>query len=376
MVNESFSIYIHIPFCSKKCPYCHFFVVSSKNKKESQFIEALFSEWDQKKSSIPKDSVVTLYLGGGTPTELSKESLQLILRSFRNEYPNLQEITVEANPESVTFDLIKGLKEAGCNRISLGVQSLVDDELISLNRQHHKNKAKEAIHIIHEAGIKNISIDLMYDIPGQSVESFEQTLKEIPKLPITHLSLYNLVIEDHTAFKRIEKKIQKLMPKEEESLLMLHKAIDCLENSGLKRYEISAFAKPGYTSMHNIGYWTSRPFIGLGPSAFSDDGKKRSQNVCNLQSYYQAVEKKTDPVNFFECLSDWERFKERFIVRLRLFQPIKIKDFIANHGKMDSNFLNQLKQLAQKNYLKLDDETIELTPLGADFFEEIAVCLI
>ena len=160
MVIDPFSIYIHIPFCSKKCPYCHFFVTSSKSKDEPRFIEALLKEWKHRFKS-KKEDVITLYFGGGTPTELSLEGLSYLIRTFKSEYPNLREVTVEANPESVTKEKIEALKTAGCNRISLGVQSLDNGELITLKRQHHENKAVEAIHTIKAAGIDNISIDLM-----------------------------------------------------------------------------------------------------------------------------------------------------------------------------------------------------------------------
>jgi oxygen-independent coproporphyrinogen-3 oxidase len=376
MVEDSFSLYVHIPFCSKKCPYCHFFVTSSKTKEESRFIKALLSEWKMKESSIPKEKVITLYFGGGTPTELSTENLAFLIRTFKAAYPNLKEITVEGNPESISFEKIQALKEAGCNRFSIGVQSLVDHELINLKRQHEKNKAKEAIYTVFRAGIQNITIDLMYDIPGQTKETFLQTLRAIPELPITHLSLYNLVIEEQTAFKRIEKSLKKKMPNEQDSFEMLHLAIEHLEKAGLKRYEISAFAKEGFTSLHNTGYWLSRPFVGLGPSAFSDDGSTRSQNICHMEKYYQRVESSIDPVEFKECLHPQDRFNERFIVQLRMFTPLHLPTFIKKHGNPKSDFFEALEHIEQKGWINRSNEMIILTKEGADFFEEIAVQLI
>ncbi len=375
MVTSPFSLYIHIPFCSKKCPYCHFFVTSSKTKDEPRFIEALLKEWKLRFKS-KKEDVITLYFGGGTPTELSTEGLSFLISTFKKEHPNLKEITVEANPESVSKEKIEALKNAGCNRISLGVQSFENNELISLKRQHHQNRAIEAIFEIKAAGIDNISIDLMYDIPHQSLKSFINTLQVIPRLPITHLSLYNLVIEENTPFKRIEKELKKKLPPEDESHAMLKSAIEHLEQAGFRRYEISAFCKPGFESIHNSGYWESRPFLGLGPSAFSDDTQTRSQNVCNLQQYYELVENFKEPIGFSECLSPYNRFKERFIVRLRMFKWLNIDHFIQIHGQPDNCFFNQIEDLEKSGWIFRNQNEIILTAKGADFFEDLAVSLV
>ena len=376
MVDNKHSIYLHIPFCSKKCPYCHFFVTSSKNKNEPRFLGALFQEWEIKKPIIPKDNVISLYLGGGTPTELSAESLFEIISRFYKYYPSLQEITFEANPESITEEKLQAIESAGANRISIGVQSFRPNELITLKRQHAALDAKQAIFLAKSCGIDNISIDLMYDLPDQTPNSFLETLKEIKFLPITHLSLYNLVIEDDTPFKRQEFELKKRMAKEEDSYRMLKMAINELKIAGLKRYEISAFAKDGYTSLHNSGYWLSRPFTGLGPSAFSDDGKKRSQNICHLENYYKKVESKLDPIHFFEELDQKNRFLERFIIRLRMFTPIEIKSFIKQQGLPPKSFFAKLELLKTKNYIDWHHDLVLLTETGADFFEELAVELI
>jgi oxygen-independent coproporphyrinogen-3 oxidase len=374
--KKGFSLYIHIPFCSKKCPYCHFFVVPTKNQDEARFVNALLLEWNLKKHLIPADEVITLYFGGGTPTELSTESLSYLIKTFKEAYPFIQEVTVEANPESVSLDKIQAIKKAGCNRISLGVQSLVEEDLILLKRQHQSKKAIDAIFICKEAGIDNISIDLMYDLPNQTLESLSRTLQVLPNLPITHLSLYNLVIEEHTPFKRIEKELLKKMPDDNLSIKLFNLTKSSLEEMGFKRYEISAFSKEGYRSKHNTGYWESRPFLGLGPSSFSDDGKTRSKNISHLMKYYEKVENHEDPKDFEECLSDLSRMKERFVVRLRLFDPIILRDFFDQHGLPDQEFLDSLEDLEKKNLIVYDKKTVLLTEKGANFFNEIASLLI
>ena len=166
------------------------------------------------------------------------------------------------------------------------------------------------------------------------------------------------------------------MPKDEESHEMLKAAIFHLEQAGFKRYEISAFSKPGFEAIHNTGYWESRPFLGLGPSAFSDDTKTRSQNVCNMQKYYESVESQKDPTEFSECLDPISRFKERFIVRLRMFKWLNIDAFINIHGQPEPAFFDQLKDLEKKEFILCNQNEIILTAKGADFFEEIAISLV
>ena len=374
--KTGFSLYIHIPFCSKKCPYCHFFVVPTKNQDEARFINALIHEWQQKKHLIPEHDVITLYFGGGTPTELSTDGLCFLIDTFKKAYPSLKEITVEANPESVTFEKIQAIQKAGCNRISLGVQSLVEEDLIVLKRQHQSQKAIAAIMTCHLAGIDNISIDLMYDLPNQTKESLSKTLAILPTLPITHLSVYNLVIEENTPFKRIEKELLKKMPDDALSLELLNLTKSELEKMGFHRYEISAFAKEGFRSLHNTGYWQSRPFLGLGPSSFSDDGQTRFKNAAHLARYYENVENNKDPKDFEECLEPLQRFKERFIVRLRLFDPIILEEFFDVHGRPDQDFFKTLEDLKSRNLIAYDGKEVKLLESGANFFNEIASLLI
>jgi oxygen-independent coproporphyrinogen-3 oxidase len=376
MVKPSLSLYFHIPFCSKKCPYCHFFVVTQKERYVERFLNALLLEWQQKKPLISNHLVKTLYFGGGTPTELSSSELYSLISTFTSAYPEAEEITVEANPETVTIEKMQALKKAGVNRISLGVQSLVDSELIVLKRQHHSNKALESIQIIREAGIENISIDLMYDLPSQTTSSFNKTLSLLSELSIEHLSLYNLVIEDGTAFKRKEKELKTKLPKDAESIEMLNSAIHALETIGLKRYEVSAFAKPGFESKHNLGYWMARPFLGLGPSAFSYYNHSRFQNVCNLEKYFQAVESGLDPKDFFETLEENRRLRELFVVRLRVFTPLSIQAFQAEHGFLEESFIHELNCLSKEGYLDFTEGSYLLNPKGALFYDEIASRLI
>ena len=265
------SVYFHIPFCTKKCPYCHFYVIPDEVRFHELLREGLLLEWQRQKPLIAGKKIVSIYFGGGTPTLFGAEAIGEIIR-LCGPLEDV-EITVEANPEESSKELFSALKSVGVNRISLGVQSLDDRSLQTLERMHSAAKAKEAIFAAKEAGIENISIDLMYDLPGQTESSWVYTLEQLKELPIQHLSLYNLTVEPHTSF--YQRKVSQ--PKPEESLRFLHTALETLHILGFHRYEISAFAKPNYESRHNLGYWTFRPFLGFGPSAFSYYQNRRFQ---------------------------------------------------------------------------------------------------
>ncbi len=287
------SLYVHVPFCTKKCGYCHFFVV--KDGDHSSYIQSIIKQWQSWKDRF--NPFLTIYFGGGTPSLLSPEELGTLLKLF--PVAEGAEITIEANPETTDLAKLKAFRALGINRISIGVQSFDDKLLKTLTRTHDAKKAIETVYNAQEAGFDNISIDLMYDLPGQTLESWKHTLKVANSLPITHLSLYNLTIEPGTAFFR--KKLD--LPEEGLSLQLLEEAVQTIR---LPRYEISAFGRP---SLHNIGYWTNRPFLGLGPSAFSFiDGRRFSDR-------------------FTEQLPPEKAEREAFALHLRLLEGAPIPDF-------------------------------------------------
>lgn len=256
------SLYVHIPFCKQKCTYCAFHSAPGSDLQKDQYYNALLAAIDRAEHS----PLSTLYFGGGTPALLGVHRLTALIERIRGTFTLLPkaEITVELNPESTTPALLTALKEAGVNRISLGVQSLQDSELKTLGRLHDAQKAKAALFMIFEAGFQNVSADAMFGIPGQSEESFSQTLDTLLSFPITHLSVYSLQWEagtplgDHPA------------PMEEELeerlwLLLCQKT----KEAGMEHYEISNFAKPGFESRHNSAYWARTDYLGLGPAAHS-----------------------------------------------------------------------------------------------------------
>ncbi len=328
-------------------------------------MESLLLEWNRIQDKIEGQEVVSIYFGGGTPTLFGVEPIAKILSTLEKE-ANLAtdcEITIEANPEDVTPSLMEGYREAGINRVSIGVQSLQDDSLIVLERTHNANKAVEAIEATYNAGLHNISIDLMYDLPNQSLKSFQKTLDQVGSLPITHLSLYNLTIEPNTAF--FKRTLS--LPSSEESFKMLQAATNHLGEIGLHRYEISAFAKPGFTSKHNTGYWTARPFFGLGPSAFSYHNGARFRNSANINKYAKALKANTTPVDFKEKLPYPQSVHELLAVELRLLRGVDLEKFT-----LPKSTHSLVERLTDEGYFEENASRLKLSEKGLLFYDTVA----
>jgi oxygen-independent coproporphyrinogen-3 oxidase len=366
--KNPYSLYFHLPFCRRKCPYCHFFVLPDKVELKDSLLEALELEWKSISSKREHKELVSIYFGGGTPTLMGPAALEKILKWI--EIPADCEITLEANPEEVTLPLMQAFAAVGINRVSIGVQSLDDSSLNTLERQHTAKKALLAIENTYQAGISNISIDLMYDLPGQTLTSWEKTLAQVQHLPITHLSLYNLTIEPHTAFFKRKKELIPLLPSPDTSLAMLEAATSSLTH--LKRYEISAFAKPGFASRHNTGYWTGRPFLGLGPSAFSYWDKKRFRNAANLSHYAKALQKGDSPIDFEEELPYPDSLNELLAIHLRLLEGVDLTTF----SPLPEATHQALLQLEAQGWLILSPTRAQLTAQGLLFYDSVAEALI
>jgi len=372
------SLYFHIPFCSQKCPYCHFYSITYHEKYLEKFFQALELEWQQKKKFLnPKDKLISIYFGGGSPSLLKPLEIQRILSWVQEIYPITEniEITIEANPKDILKPSFKEFQNTQVNRISIGIQSFDDNLLKALNRNH---LADEAVLSIQTAAkyFKNISIDLLYDLPGQTITTFRNSLAKATTLPITHLSLYNLVIEENTPFYKRKKEIEKKMPDEKESLAMTNLACDFLETHQFKRYEISAFAKENYYSRHNTGYWTGRNFLGLGPSAFSYFNYARFQNYPNLFTYEKSLKNHQSPISFQETLSPTNHQKEQLAIALRLTEGIDITLFEKSHGKFSKEIQTSIKKLIDQNLLEINKGFLRLTEKGLLFYDFVAETII
>lgn len=360
------SLYFHIPFCTKKCAYCHFYVLPNKESFKQQLMQGLSKEWQKWAPLLKENKIQTIYFGGGTPSLFGPERIAEIL-SWMPTLSQNSEITLEVNPEDVSLNLIRDYANAGINRISMGLQSLDNALLEILTRTHSAEKAIEAVYQTAEAGIKNISVDLMYELPSQTIEHWQRTLERVVTLPITHLSLYNLTIEPHTVFFKNKDILSRSIPSQEISTNMYLMAIDYLEKAGLKQYEISAFAREGYQSQHNSGYWTGRPFIGLGPSAFSYWEGKRFRNIANLSRYCQALESGKSAIDFEEELSPKAKQCELLAIKLRLRSGCLLSDF-----SLDDDTLQSINKLIDDGFLEKEKECLRLTQKGILFYDTVA----
>lgn len=376
--QERISLYFHIPFCTKKCDYCHFYVIPDNEQAKDDLLEGFLLEWQSYLPLLKNKKIFTVYFGGGTPALFGPQRIAYLIKKISSSAHDFSpsEITLEANPENVTLDLFKAYAKSEINRVSIGIQTLDTTLLNLLGRMHQSEVAIQSVHQAHEAGIQNISIDLMYDLPQQTLADWEATLNQVKQLPITHLSLYNLTIEPHTIFFKKQNQLKPMLPNEETSLQMYEMAISKLESMGLQQYEISAFAKPGFESKHNSGYWTGRPFLGFGPSAFSYWKGKRFRNVANLKKYCAALKNNESPIDFSEELDPEAHRRELLVIQLRLKTGVLIDDFMRRHGPLDKETHLVIKKLLAEDFLLNDHEYIKLTKKGILFYDTVASELI
>lgn len=367
--DDALSLYVHLPFCTKKCPYCHFYVIPDKPLFQERLLEGLLLEWARVKDSLTGKQIPSLYFGGGTPALFSEENFETLAKYLPFD---AAEVTIEANPETLSEEKLKFFKGLGINRLSIGIQAFDDALLKRLGRTHDARHAYEAVLKANHIGFDNISIDLMYDLPGQTVKDWERSLDRALELPISHLSLYNLTIEPHTSFYKRREALKKQIPSEEASHQMYSLAIDRLENGGLKQYEISAFAKEDRYSRHNTGYWLGRPFYGLGPSAFSYINGARFQNEPNLNRYLDRLKKGEHPVSFSEKLDKTAYFGELLMIGLRLKEGINLGDFEQKKGKIPQNFWEIFQKLEKKTLLARDQNHVFLTQKGVFLYNLVA----
>jgi oxygen-independent coproporphyrinogen-3 oxidase len=283
-------IYIHIPFCKKLCHYCDFYHVIY-NDDGRPFLEALFREAEQKRNYAGQEKISTIYIGGGTPSVLPAEDLHKILdylnKNFQVEEDS--EITAELNPDDVSADYLKSLKDSGINRISLGIQSWRDEDLKLLNRRHNSSQASQALTSAISAGFQNITIDLIYGIPGMTSHEWSTNLDKSFSYGIRHLSAYHLTVEPGTVFGKMKERGLFRETDEDESTAQFNILVEKAGKEGFIHYEISNFGKPGHFSRHNTNYWKQVPYIGLGPSAHSFNGYSRQWNIRDLKKYIRMV---------------------------------------------------------------------------------------
>ena len=327
MTTDKIGVYVHIPFCIRKCNYCDFCSYPDKYETVADaYIERLLSEAQEYKK-LGKISADTLYFGGGTPSLLSPLSLEKILSGLSSvfDFSPDTEFTLEANPGTVTRDKLRDYKSLGVNRISIGLQSIHDNELKKLGRIHSYAEFYDCYNMLRALGYDNLSVDLMYGIPEQTTESFDKTLSAITELSPEHISAYGLILEEETPFYKMRDSLA--IPDEDTECDMYRMACERLARSGYGHYEISNYAKPGRESRHNLKYWLGEEFIGLGAAAYSYLDGARFGNVRSLDGYMSGAPRENTER---ESIED-KRF-EYAMMRLRLARGIDLREYEARFG--------------------------------------------
>ena len=320
-------IYIHIPFCKSRCKYCDFFSTTHMEKR-AQYVEALLCEWQDRKNEL-HEPIRTLYIGGGTPSTLTVDSLQLIVDSLlESEGGNParpKEITLEVNPGDVTLEKAQAWRAMGINRLSMGVQSFDDTLLQLIGRRHTAQQAREAVATAQAAGFDNISIDLMYALPSQTIQQWRKDVAQALQLGVQHISTYGLIYEEGTHLTNLlEQGIIEAVDEDTE-LQMYDYLVEQLTMNGFVHYEVSNFSLPGRQSQHNSSYWNNTPYLGLGAGAHSYDGNTRTWNVSDLDEYIQqAINHRLQPEK--EELTDEDKHTERVMLGLRTNQGVSVED--------------------------------------------------
>ena len=368
-------IYIHIPFCKQACHYCYFHF-STALKKKSELVSALQNELVLRKNELPNEPIKTIYFGGGTPSLLNLEELTAIFKTIYAEFTIAEnpEITLEANPDDLSEEKINELANSKINRLSIGVQSFFEEDLKLMNRAHN---AEEALNSIKLARSKfdNISVDLIYGIPGMSNERWQKNIQILLDLDIPHISSYALTVEPNTALQKFIEK-GKIKPVDDAAAAQHFETLrTVLKNAGFEHYEFSNYGKPGYFSQNNTAYWLGKPYLGIGPSAHSYDGNSRKWNIANNTLYIKAIERSELPLEVEE-LSITDRYNEYIMTRLRTYFGVDLVEVESEFGK---EYLEYLKEqsvvLFEKELLRIENDVMHITEKGTFLSDGIAADL-
>ena len=325
-------LYIHIPFCKRKCLYCDFYSCTSLARKD-ELLEALLREMAMQRDFLGSAPLRTLYIGGGTPSVYTPEQLQRLIERAGELWScaSFDEVTAEVNPDDLTPEYVAALTRTGIGRLSIGIQSFVDRHLQFMNRRHTAQAAVDAVHRVQDAGFRNVTIDLIYGIPGMTSDEWAGNLEQALRLQVQHISAYHLTFEPGTEFGR-RLAAGKLCAVDEEvscrQYMMLHERLTA---AGFEHYEISNFARPGYRARHNSAYWSGEPYLGIGPSAHSFDGRNRRWVVSSVERYQTAGD---DALKLYEgeSLTDTDRYNEYLMTSLRRIEGLSAVELERRFG--------------------------------------------
>lgn len=358
-------LYIHIPFCRQACRYCDFFFTVSL-KYRDEFIESLLTEIYERKTELQGETIETVYLGGGTPSVLTAEHLSKIINSISKHYslsPS-PELSIEANPDDLSADYLEMLKESGFNRLSIGVQSFREEDLVLMRRSHTADQASKAMNVACDKGFHNINMDLIYGLPNLTLSQWEINLRTALKQPVQHISAYHLTYEQGTVFHHwIKKGKIKELP-EQLSLDQYGLLRNLTGEEGYEHYEISNFAKTGFRSKHNSTYWNGKNYMGFGPSAHSYNGSERKWNAASLKAYIEKINNGL-PVFESEPLSLRDKYHDYLLTSLRTVEGANLNFIESVFGKSISEYLKQKAQkFISSQEMFIERGKLSMTPQG------------
>ena len=364
--TEKLGIYIHIPFCRSKCDYCDFYSLAGAEERMDAYQKALLAHMKETARVAGEIPVDTIYFGGGTPSYYGDKRLRELLKAVRKLFSVEKdaEITMEANPDSVTFKSLRALRRAGFNRLSMGLQSACPSELAAVHRPHSVEQGDEAVVAARAAKIKNLSLDLIYGLPGQSEESWHNTLEHALSLNPEHLSCYGLKVEEGTPLaQRVA--AGEVLPDDDTQAELYLWTVERLRPAGYEQYEISNFAKPGFASRHNLRYWLTRPYIGFGPGAHSDFGGRRYSWIRDLDGYIKGVLEGGELLDSQDLIPQRERGGEYLMLRLRTTRGIEEWEYRGTYYMDFTPIEQRLQEFSARGWAeKTPEGRWRLTPKG------------
>ena len=357
-------LYIHVPFCLSRCIYCDFYSTVDNEGLRAGYVRSLQAELRSRCAELPGRKLRSIYFGGGTPSLLGAEELEAVFRTIRECFRVLPstEVTLEANPDDVCRERIALWRGLGVNRVSLGTQSFSDGVLRTIGRRHTAEQAVRAVHALVGGGIANVSIDLIYGLPGQTFEVWQSDLRRACALPVTHLSAYSLTCEAHSPLGRLVEAGSISLPPEELSLRMFGELLERTEAAGLRQYEISNFCRAGFHSRHNSGYWRQLPYLGCGPGAHSFDGRRRRFNLPDLPRYAALPGR---PPHEVELLTETERCNEFVFTALRTVRGFCVDELRHVFGEAAAEYvLRAARPHLERGMLELCDGRLRISRRG------------
>lgn len=364
-MGECLGLYLHIPFCRSKCDYCDFYSLAGREDRMDDYQKALLCHVVESGVVARNYPVDSLYIGGGTPTWYGEKRLLELLRTVKRHFSMTKdvEVTLEANPDSVDEKMLRRLRRAGVNRISMGMQSGSDEELRSIHRPHTYQQVADAVTAVRSAKIRNLNLDLIYGLPGQTEESWHETVEKAISLSPEHLSCYGLTVEEGTPLAQRVARGEQLPDEDQQAALYLW-TVERLAQAGYQQYEISNFSKQGYMSRHNLKYWMGRPYMGLGAAAHSDFGGRRFSFVSDLDAYIQGMLSGDEVVDESEQITRRERGSEYLMLRLRTVHGIDEweyrREYMMNFDPIEA----KMCEFEQKGWTRRRGRRWQFTPEG------------